>query len=38
MLPDTAERYLSTPLFEDIEDDMNEAELKISTSTPNYQF
>jgi len=38
MLPDTAERYLSTPLFDDIEDDMNEAEQEISRSTPNYQF
>jgi cysteine synthase A len=38
MLPDTAERYLSTPLFEDIEADMNEAEQEISRSTPNYQF
>jgi cysteine synthase A len=38
MLPDTGERYLSTPLFEDIEVDMNEEELEISQSTPNYQF
>ncbi len=38
MLPDTAERYLSTPLFDDIEVDMNEAEQEISRSTPNYQF
>jgi len=38
MLPDTAERYLSTPLFDGIEDDMNEAEQEISRSTPNYQF
>ena len=38
MLPDTGERYLSTPLFDDIEADMNEAELEISKSTPNYQF
>ena len=27
MLPDTGERYLSTPLFADIAADMNEAEL-----------
>ena len=30
MLPDTAERYLSTPLFADINADMNEEELAIS--------
>jgi cysteine synthase A len=35
MLPDTGERYLSTPLFADIGADMNEDELKISNSTPN---
>ena len=34
MLPDTGERYLSTPLFGDIATDMNEEELKISNSTP----
>ena len=34
MLPDTGERYLSTPLFGDIGADMNEDELKISNSTP----
>jgi cysteine synthase A len=38
MLPDTAERYLSTPLFEDIGEDMDEDELAISTSTPGYRF
>ena len=38
MLPDTGERYLSTPLFEDIAEDMNEEELAISESTPNYRF
>jgi len=38
MLPDTAERYLSTPLFADIGADMNEDELKISESTPNHQM
>ena len=36
MLPDTAERYLSTPLFASIEEDMNEEEIEISRSTPNY--
>ncbi|MHA1189541.1 MAG: cysteine synthase A [Alphaproteobacteria bacterium] len=34
MLPDTGERYLSTPLFADIEADMNERELEILNSTP----
>ena len=38
MLPDTGERYLSTPLFEGIEADMNEEELAISRSTPGYQL
>ena len=37
MLPDTGERYLSTPLFEGIESEMNEDELSISRSTPGYQ-
>jgi cysteine synthase len=35
MLPDTGERYLSTPLFADIGADMNEEESKISNSTPS---
>src|SRR5208282_2841779 len=35
MLPDTGERYLSTPLFADIPADMTEAEVKISHSTPS---
>jgi cysteine synthase A len=38
MLPDTAERYLSTPLFADIPADMNEDELAISRSTPGCQL
>ena len=38
MLPDTAERYLSTPLFADIPADMTEEELKISRSTPGGQL
>jgi cysteine synthase A len=38
MLPDTAERYLSTPLFADIPADMTEEEIKVSRSTPNYRF
>jgi cysteine synthase A len=38
MLPDTGERYLSTPLFDGIVDDMNDEEMAISQSTPNYHF
>jgi cysteine synthase A len=38
MLPDTGERYLSSPLFENIQADMNEDELAISQSTPSAQF
>lgn len=38
MLPDTGERYLSTPLFEDIDSDMNDEELEISRSTPTARF
>jgi len=38
MIPDTAERYLSTPLFESIDTDMDSAELEISKSTPGAQL
>jgi len=38
MLPDTGERYLSTPLFADVPADMNEEELAISRSTPSAQL
>jgi cysteine synthase len=38
MLPDTGERYLTTPLFEGIDTDMNSEENEISASTPNYRF
>ena len=38
MLPDTGERYLSTPLFADISADMNEEELAISRSTAGAQL
>jgi len=38
MLPDTGERYLSSPLFANIEEDMDEAEKTISLSTPNYHM
>jgi cysteine synthase A len=34
MLPDTGERYLSTPLFADVAVDMTEEELAIMRSTP----
>jgi cysteine synthase A len=34
MLPDTGERYLSTPLFGDVGVDMNEEEIAIAKSTP----
>ncbi len=36
MLPDTGERYLSTPMFAAIEEDMNDEEMNISESTPNF--
>jgi cysteine synthase A len=36
MLPDTGERYLSTPLFADVGADMDEAEQAILRSTPLY--
>ena len=38
MLPDTGERYLSTPLFEDIPAEMTGEEIEISQSTPRYRF
>jgi cysteine synthase A len=38
MVPDTAERYLSTPLFAAIEADMNADEVSISESSPNFQM
>ena len=38
MLPDTGERYMTTPLFEGIDADMNEEELALSRSTPGFQF
>lgn len=38
MLPDTGERYLSTPLFEGIEAEMDEEEIALSRSTPGFQF
>ena len=38
MLPDTGERYMSTPLFDDISEDMTEEEFDLSNSTPGYRF
>lgn len=38
MLPDTGERYMSTPLFDGIEEDMDEDEIAISRSTPGFQM
>src|SRR4030081_1032205 len=38
MLPDTGERYLSTPLFADIPADMTPEEVEISRSTPSSQL
>lgn len=38
MLPDTGERYMSTPLFETIPEEMTEDEVALSRSTPGYQL
>ena len=38
MVPDTGERYLTTPLFDDVHVDMNDAEHAIANSTPGYRF
>ena len=38
MLPDTGERYLSTPLFADIAAEMTKEELELSHSTPSSQL
>lgn len=38
MLPDTGERYLSTPLFENIPEQMTAEELALSRSTPRARF
>ena len=38
MLPDTGERYLTTPLFEGIEEEMTDEERSLSRSTPSAQF
>ncbi|CAE7531796.1 cysK [Symbiodinium sp. CCMP2592] len=38
LLADTGERYFSTPLFANINESMNDEELVISRSTPNFQM
>ena len=38
MLPDTGERYLSTPLFAEVPVDMTPEEMEISLSTPTAQL
>jgi len=38
MLPDTGERYMSTPLFEEIPEEMDAEELALSRSTPGFQL
>jgi len=38
MIPDTAERYLSTPLFAAIDAEMNAEEVEISKTTPSAQL
>jgi len=38
MLPDTGERYMTTPLFYDISEEMTSEEIEISKSTPSFRF
>ncbi|MCA8879278.1 MAG: pyridoxal-phosphate dependent enzyme [Rhodobacteraceae bacterium] len=38
MIPDTGERYLTTPLFADIGAEMDDEEAALSRSTPGYRF
>ena len=38
MLPDTGERYLSSPLFDDIEEEMTDEERALSRSTPSARY
>src|SRR5262245_28523041 len=38
MLPDTGERYLSTPLFAEVPAEMTAEEIALARSTPNYRF
>jgi len=38
MLPDTGERYMTSPLFDGINAEMDEEETALSRSTPTAQF
>lgn len=38
MIPDTGERYMSTPLFEDVPAEMTNEEMNIAATTPGYRF
>jgi cysteine synthase A len=38
MIPDTGERYLSTPLFADVPAEMTDEEIELSQSTPGFRF
>ncbi|MGH1356073.1 MAG: cysteine synthase A [Thalassovita sp.] len=38
MLPDTGERYLTTPLFEGVEAEMTDEEIALMKSTPGFQM
>ena len=38
MYPDTGERYLSSPLFEGIPEEMSDEEIALSKSTPGYHM
>ena len=38
ILPDTGERYLTTPMFDGIEAEMDEDEIALMRSTPGYHF
>jgi cysteine synthase A len=38
MLPDTGERYLSSPLFEGIAEEMTDEEIALSLSTPGFHM
>jgi len=38
MLPDTGERYLTTPLFDGVNEGMDDEEVALSQSTPGYQM
>lgn len=38
MLPDTGERYLSSPLFAEIPETMSDDEMALSKSTPGFQM